>query len=295
MKGFSSVLLILLISLFVSGCSSSHSDINIVFSEVEPVPASTEKEELPPVRVAISSVLSPSETIKHYRKIADYIGKQLDRPAILIQRKSYNEIGMLMMNDGADIALFSSGAYVTYNQVEGIEAIAMQERMGVPYYYGYLVVNQDSNITNISQLKGKSVAIADPSSNSSYLFLSEKLAEFGETPEHFFSGYTYTYNHEKSLNAVRNRVVDASALSSSIYEQAKAKDPKSVASLRILDKSRPLGTGPVVINSSIPEEEKKIIMNSFFTMHKQSDMKQALEGLFIDCYVPFDAKYWDGL
>ncbi|XOS91727.1 phosphate/phosphite/phosphonate ABC transporter substrate-binding protein [Brevibacillus laterosporus] len=257
------ILLIILLTLLASGCQNKNSNYQIVFSESDVTPVTSQNSEPFPIRVAISSVLSPSDTVMYYRKIADYLGEKLNRPAILIQRKSYHELSMLMMNGGADIALLSSGAYLTYKQVEGFEAIAMQERMGVPYYYGYLVVNRDSNIIDINNLRGKSVAITDPTSYSSYIFVSEKLADFGETPEHFFGSYVYTYNHENSLKAVIDRVVDAAAVNSLVYEQAKLKNPELADTLQIIAKSEPTGTSPVVISSSLPNEEKKIIRESF--------------------------------
>ncbi|QDX94384.1 phosphate/phosphite/phosphonate ABC transporter substrate-binding protein [Brevibacillus laterosporus] len=287
------ILLFILIALLASGCQNGSSSYQIVFSESEVTSVNSQDDEPSPVRVAISSVLSPSDTIMYYRKIADYLGEKLNRPAILIQRKSYNELSMLMMNGGADIALLSSGAYLTYKQVEGLEAIAMQERMGVPYYYGYLVVNRDSNITDINDLRGKSVAITDPTSYSSYIFVSERLAEFGETPEHFFGSYVYTYNHENSLKAVINRVVDAAAVNSLVYEQAKLKDPELADSLQIISKSEPTGTGPVVISSSLSDEEKKVIKEIFLSMHEEETIKPALQGLCIDRFVPFDPQLYD--
>lgn len=289
------ILLLILLAALVSGCSAGRSSYQIVFAETDNAPVDSRDDSPSPVRVAISSVLSPTDTINYYRAIADYVGDKLNRPAILIQRKSYNEISMLMMNGGADIALLSSGAYLTYKQkqVEGLEAIAMQERMGVPYYYGYLVVNRDSRMTDINDLRGKSIAITDPASYSSYFFISERLAEFGETPEHFFGRYVYTYNHDSSLKAVIDRVVDAAAVNSLVYEQAKRKNPELTDSLHIIAKSKPAGTSPVVISSSLPDEDKKILKEIFLYMHEQEAVKPALQGLFIDRFVPFDPRLYE--
>ncbi|WP_259391893.1 phosphate/phosphite/phosphonate ABC transporter substrate-binding protein [Paenibacillus thiaminolyticus] len=289
------MLLLMLLASMLPGCTAGSSSYDIVFAETENAPIDSRDDSPLPVRVAISSVLSPADTINYYQAIANYVGDKLNRPAILIQRKSYNEITMLMMNGGADIALLSSGAYLTYKQkqAEGLEAIAMQERMGVPYYYGYLVVNRDSGMTDINDLKGKSIAITDPASYSSYFFISERLAEIGETPEHFFGRYLYTYNHDSSLKAIIDRVVDAAAVNSLVYEQAKRKNPDLADSLHIIAKSKPAGTSPVVISSSLPEEEKQMLQEIFLSMHEQEAMKPALDGLFIDRFVPFDPRLYE--
>ncbi|MFJ8527521.1 phosphate/phosphite/phosphonate ABC transporter substrate-binding protein [Bacillus sp. NPDC094106] len=286
--------LILFITLLVVGCQHERSSPQIVFSESDTTPIRSQDDKPSPVRIAISSVLSKADTIMYYRKIANYIGEKLHRPVILIQRKSYNEISMLMMNGGADIAILSTGAYITYRHVEGLEAIAMQERMGVPYYYGYVVVHHKNELSSIQDLKGKNIAFSDPSSYSGYIFVRKKLAELSETPEHFFSRYVFTYNHESSLSAVINGVVDAAAVDSLVFERTKLKSPELIKDLKIIAKTEPIGTGPVVINSNLPDEEKRIIKEIFISMHEQEIIKPAFQGLLIDRFVPFEPKLYEG-
>ncbi|HDX9589882.1 TPA: phosphate/phosphite/phosphonate ABC transporter substrate-binding protein [Bacillus pseudomycoides] len=281
------------ITLLAIGCQHDRSSSQIIFSESEVMPVASQDEKPSPVRIAISSVLSPTDTIMYYRKIADYIGEKLHRPVILIQRKSYNEISMLMINGGADIAILSTGAYITYKHVEGLEAIAMQERMGVPYYYGYVVVHRENEISDINDLRGKNVAFTDPTSYSGYIFVRKKLAELSETPEHFFGRYVFTYNHESSLGAVINKVVDAAAVDSLVFERTKRQNPELVKDLKIIAKTEPIGTGPVVVRSNLPDEEKKIIKESFIFMHEQEPIKSAFQGLFIDRFVPFEPKLYE--
>ncbi|MGG3518875.1 phosphate/phosphite/phosphonate ABC transporter substrate-binding protein [Bacillus pseudomycoides] len=285
---------ILLITLLSIGCQHERSSPQIIFSESDTMPVSSQGDKPSPVRIAISSVLSPTDTIMYYRKIANYIGEKLHRPVILIQRKSYNEISMLMMNGGADIAILSTGAYITYRHVEGLEAIAMQERMGVPYYYGYVVVNRKNELSSIHDLRGKNIAFSDPTSYSGFIFVRKKLAELSETPEHFFGRYVFTYNHESSLSAVINGVVDAAAVDSLVFERTKLKNPELIKDLKIIEKTEPIGTGPVVISSNLPDEEKRIIKESFISMHEQKIIKPAFQGLFIDRFVPFEPQLYEG-
>ncbi|WP_020061390.1 substrate-binding domain-containing protein [Bacillus sp. 123MFChir2] len=287
------IFFIFFITLLAIGCQHDRSSSQIVFSESEAQPVGSQEGKPSPVRIAISSVLSPTDTIMYYRKIADYIGEKLHRPVILIQRKSYNEISMLMINGGADIAILSTGAYITYKHVEGLEAIAMQERMGVPYYYGYVVVHRQNEISAINDLRGKNVAFTDPTSYSGYIFVRKKLAELSETPEHFFGRYVFTYSHESSLGAVINKVVDAAAVDSLVFERTKRQNPELVKDLKIIAKTEPIGTGPVVVRSNLPDEEKKIIKESFISMHEQEPIKTAFQGLFIDRFVPFEPKLYE--
>lgn len=82
-------------------------------------------------------------------------------------------------------------------------------------------------------------------------------------------------------------------MNSLVYEQAKRKNPDLADSLYIIAKSKPAGTSPVVISSSLPEEEKRMLQEIFLSMHEQEAMKPALDGLFIDRFVPFDPRLYE--
>lgn len=281
------ILVILAFSLLITGCEHDRSNFQIVFAEPDTSPSEFQDDDAP-LRVAISSVLSPTDTVMHYREIANYLGEQLNRPAILIQRKSYSEINNLMIKGGADIAFFPTGAYITNRDFEGIEAIAMQERMGLPYYYGYIVVHSESNMDSLVDLKGKNVAFTDPSSYSGYLFFEKQLENIGETPERFLGRYNFTYNHENTLNAVVNKIVDGAAVNSFAFDRAKLQQPELVNRLKIITQSERIGTGPIVVRSNLLDEEKKIITESFLSMHEKDNLLPSLQGLFIDRFVPFE-------
>ncbi|MFJ7851146.1 phosphate/phosphite/phosphonate ABC transporter substrate-binding protein [Peribacillus sp. NPDC097206] len=289
------VIPVLLIIILLIGCGSNLSTYKIDFSEYEKQPTDSKEDKQDPIRLAISSVLSPTDTIIYYRKIANFIGKKLKRPAILIQRRSYNEISNLMINGGADIALLPTGAYITYRENGGFEGIATQERFGSPYYYGYIVASVESGFSKIDDLEGKDIAFYDPSSYSGYLFVEEELENLGEDIESFFGRHVYTYSHERSLSAVLNNTVDVAAVNSLVFETMRRENPKEVETLKIIEKSMPLGTGPVVIRSNLAKEEKEMIKASFLTMHEQDSMKLALQGLYIDRFIPFDSEYYEVL
>ncbi|MFD1453109.1 substrate-binding domain-containing protein [Oceanobacillus sojae] len=286
----SRILLFLIISiLFISsGCQPKQAAYDIDFSKSEIDYEGAQDNGPPPIRIAISSVLSPTETVKNYREIASFIGEQLDRPAIVIQRRSYNEINNLMVNGGADIALFPTGAYINYGLHDNLEGVAMQERLGSSYYYGYIVAKEDSSIESLEDLKGKDIAFFDPTSYSGYTFVKEKLASWDETPDSFFKSHLFTYSHEGSINAVKNNVVDAAAVHSLSYENMELTDSDLTKDLKIISQSEAMGTGPVLVRSDLPDKEKEIITDSFLNMTDDSSMKQALEGLYIDRFIPFD-------
>ena len=292
------IFLLLLILITITGCASHPSyNGNISFADTENLPQirNIRANSQQPLRIAISTVLSPTDTIVYYRGIANYLGNQLGRPVILLQRKSYAEIALLLVNGGADMAFLSAGAYSIYSNVEGTEPLVTQERMGVPYYQSYIIVAKDSPVSSVMELKGATMAFTDPISYSGYLYFASLLREKGETPEHFLRQFIYTYSHEKSLRAVSTKVVEAASIDSLIYEYALLKNPEVASRVKIIAVSPPVGTGPIVIGHTIDAEHRELLRNIFLQMHNDPTLKPILQGLLIDRFVPFQPALYEAM
>ena len=238
-----------------------------------------------PIIIALASVMSPHETIGYYRKIADYVAEQTGRQTILIQRKTYAEVNMLLANDDIDIAFLSTGAYSSYRGMNEIELLVMAEHLGNSLYTSEIIVHKDSTIHSVNDLEGKVFAFTDPLSYSGHMVIEEYLRQQNSIPEKFFKRYFYTYNHDKSLWAVANKVADGASLDSQIYEYAKERTPDLTANVRIIASMGPAPTGPVVISKKLKPEQKEQLRHIFLTIHEDPDVSGALQGLVIDKFV----------
>ena len=277
---------VLLLLCLCSGCYPAATQSGYVdFREVESPQDFAVHRDTKALRVAIASVLLPQENIMHYRAIADYLGRKLNRPVILLQRRSYAEIALLLLNGGADMAFFSSGGYANYIGLEDITLLASQQRMGMPWYQGYLLVHRDSPIRSVDDLRGRTVAFTDPLSYSGHAFLEYELFRRGETPEKFLDHYIYTYSHDSSFRAVLNHVVDAAPVSRIVYDRAKERQPELADMVRIIAVSAQAGTAPVVAGKTLPPAQQDRIRELLLVMHEAPEMKAPLESLSIDCFV----------
>jgi phosphonate transport system substrate-binding protein len=245
-----------------------------------------------PILIALASVVSPHETIGDYRTIADYISKQTGRQAILVQRKTYAEVNMLLANGDVDIAFLSTGAYSSYRGMNEIELLVMAEHLGNSLYTADIIVHKDSNIHSIDDLRDKVFAFTDPLSYSGHMVIEEYLREKNTLPEKFFKRYFYTYNHDKSLWAVATQVADGASFDSQIYEYAKVKTPELVAKVRIIASMDPVPTGPVVISKNLKADQKEELRHIFLTMHEDPQVSAAMQNLVIDKFImPTPALY----
>ena len=240
-----------------------------------------------PLRIAFASVISPIETRKSYQKMVDYIARELGRPAVLVQRKTYEELNMLLAGGEADVAFISTGAYTSYNGMTPLELLAMVQTDGTVFYRAYFIVNADSNITAFSQLRGRTFAFTDPLSYSGRLAVDYMLMdEYQATAEQFFQRCFYTYSHDKSLWAVENKLADGAGIDSQIYDYAKKRDSKLDEKIRIIGELKQAPTGPVVMRQDLPLESKQQLQEIFFHMDENPDMAEVMRQVIIDKFVP---------
>ncbi len=296
MKFISKIMIIIFSCLLTTGCQS-HQSRYIDFSRPSGYVPAYDKEETErgPILIALASVMSPYETIGYYRKIAEHVSRVMGRKVILVQRKTYAEVNMLLANGDVDIAFLSTGAYSSYQGMNEIELLVMAEHLNNSFYTADVIVHHDSTIYTMEDLRGKVFAFTDPLSYSGHMVMEEYLKQENNVPEIFFKRYFYTYNHDKSLWAVANKVADAASLDSQIYEYAKEKNPALVANIRIIASLGSAPTGPVVISKKLKPEQKEQLRNIFLQMHHDADTSAALQGLVIDRFVMPNSELYEPL
>jgi phosphonate transport system substrate-binding protein len=112
-----------------------------------------------------------------------------------------------------DAAEFGASGFAgTWLDCKCVEPVIVpQEKDGSTYYYSVMVTRQDSGITSIEQMKGHSLAFADPNSTSGYLIPSATLKTHGIdlADGKYFSRTGFAGGHEQGVVAMLNKQYDA--------------------------------------------------------------------------------------
>lgn len=292
-------LLILLLPLLLVGCTPQ-TEGYIDFSQTKPIETEeniyNENEEKP-LRIAVASVMSSNMTITSYRDVAQYISEKMGRQVVLIQRKTYDEVNLLMSSGEADIAFMSTGGYASYRGINKVEVLVTQEFEGVDTYYVYIVTNCNDDIKRHSlfDLKGEKFGYSDPLSYSGHIAIAMRIREYGYTSDTFFSHYAYTHSHDKSLWAVKDRAVDGACVDSLVYDYAKRHNPELVKELCIIDSIGPIPSGPVVVQKNMPQKTKDALQQIFLSMHENTAVLKSMKRLLVDRFILPRTELFDGV
>ncbi len=285
------LLIALTVVLLLSGCTSRPSYRKVRLNEVREI-ASTPHPSKLALRVAVANVLSPQSSVKTYGELLAYLERKLGRPVVLIQRTSYAEINDLIRFGGADMAIVCSGAYVLGRRDFGMELLVAPQMNGKTVYYSYLIVPSDSPAQTLRDLRGKIFAFTDPWSNSGRIAPTYQLLRLGERPETFFSKVIFTYSHDRSIQAVADKLVDGAAVDSLVYDALKVGNPEMVAKTRVIAIWGPYGIPPLVVHPALNPEIKTRLRQVLLDMDRDPEGRMVLARLRIDRFVPIkDAAY----
>ncbi|MDD5615824.1 MAG: phosphate/phosphite/phosphonate ABC transporter substrate-binding protein [Candidatus Methanoperedens sp.] len=252
------------------------------------------------IKVAISSVISPKESINYYEGLIQYISSKLGRPIKIIHRRTYQEINDMVKKGEIDFAFVCSGPYVEGNDEFGMKLLVVPESYGKNTYYSYIIVPRNSNYTNLSDLRGKRFAFTDPLSNTGWLYPAYRLSLINETPESFFgadekfrNNFFYTYSHDNSIIAVAEGVAEGAAVNSRVYEYMKFEKPDIIQQTRIIEVSQPFANPPVVVSGDVDPLFEQRLKDIFLNMDKDEEGKKILSRIMIDRFVTLNDSNYD--
>ncbi len=286
MKTISLLLNIIVLFVFIalSGCGngSEYDTVDFSGTVMETRKQETADHGKKTLNVAVGAMISPSQTLVNYQELVEYIGEQTGHNTRIIQRKTYGEINDLLGQGKIDIAFICTGPYIHGKADFGFEAIATPVIRGETYYRAYLIVHKDSPFQSLEDLEGSIFAFTDPESNTGALVPTSWLRESGRTPDIFFDRVHFTYSHDNSILAVATKLLDAASIDGHIWEYYNARNPVHTSETRVIKKSGPFGSPPLVASAFIDGDLKEQIKQVVTHMHEDPAGRKILGELFID-------------
>lgn len=247
------------------------------------------------LRVAIAGVLSPTETLKYYQELLDYIGQELGSQVTLILKPTYAEVNDIIRGQRADLGFVCSLAYVKGKQDFSMELLVIPQMYGETVYYSYLIVPSDSNAKSLADLEGASFAFTDPMSNSGHLAPTYQLSLLDKVPVSFFRKYTFTYSHDNSILAVADKLIDAAAVDSLVYDQSVANNPKLASKIKVITSWGPFGIPPIVVSPTLEPQMKQQLRALFLELHHSETGTAILANLAIDRFLVASDGIYDSI
>ncbi len=226
--------------------------------------------------------------MERYSPLCKYLGEKL---GIEVGVKPLTNYGLIYeeMRDGKiDAGFFGSFVYAMTRARIGIEPLARPVSPdGTSTYSGLTFVRNDSPIKTPAQMKGKTIALADPITTGSYLAQKEYLARHGIDLDKDLK-IIWAGSHDAAINAV-------------VFKQADIGGAKDLQVARFREKNVMLGTGLRILDETpkdrVPDNALAVrkeldvalrnkLRNVLLNMNKSSEGRAVLARFGASCFVP---------
>jgi len=229
------------------------------------------EEEITVLRMGLIPADDADEMLRQYEPIQEYLSEKLGIPVEIQVTSDYTAAIEAMRSNHIDMAWFGPFSYILAAEIADAEAIVNGVKSsGKATYKSMIIVNKDSGIKTLDDLKGHSFAFVDPASTSGNLIPRKMLLENGIDPDNDFSEMFYAGTHNAVEYAIANGKVDAGASSDNVYArmvEAGEIDPEVNL---IIYESDPVPGSPIVVRGGLPEELKQAIKQALLGMDEQT-------------------------
>jgi phosphonate transport system substrate-binding protein len=226
--------------------------------------AASWREDFPKLTFGVVSAENEADRTIRYQPIVAYFEKRLGVKMRMHHATEYAGTIEALKARKIEFARFGPASYaqawlVTGGKVEPIAAATDNE--GYAAYHSVIVVKSDSAFSSFQDLKGRSLAFADPNSTSGYVAPSFFLREQGVDLARHFGKTGFAGNHENAVIAVVNGTYDAAVTwwtneqrSNFLRMEGKGMIPKGA--VRVVWKSPALPESPWAIHTDLPADLK---------------------------------------
>ncbi len=225
--------------------------------------------EVPVIRVGLLGGENNADRLGRFQDYDKLLETTFQVPVKLLQAADYAGVIQAFAAHQLELAYMSPAAYAAaWMASDGdIEPmLTSQDIDGSTSYVSVLYVRADSDIHSLADMRGRSLAWADPNSASGYLIPRADFRAAGIDPESgkYFARTGFAGGHEQGVVAVLNHQYDAGMTwTSGLGDAAQGytrgmlrmmtdKKMLDMKDIRIIWRSRPILNGPIAIRKSAP-------------------------------------------
>ncbi|PSL51319.1 phosphonate transport system substrate-binding protein [Salsuginibacillus halophilus] len=222
------------------------------------------------MEVAVIPAQSSGEMEEGLNRLEDELENHLDRAVDVEHYPGYNAVVEAVNHGHVDLAYLGPLTYLIAHEESGAQAVVTQNIDGEPYYYSYIITNEEQPWESLDELLDDSEDVAfafgSISSTSGSLIPGTELRErgvFESEDDHAFESVQYTGSHDVTAQSIENMNVDAGAIDSAIYHSLVDDGAVDDEQIRVIWESEELYQYPWVVPHDTEEEEIENIQEAF--------------------------------
>jgi phosphonate transport system substrate-binding protein len=216
--------------------------------------------------------------MERYAPLCKYLGEQTGMEVGTKPLANYGLIYEEMRDGKIDAGFFGSFVYVMTRARIGIEPLARPETPdGASTYSGLTFVRSDSSIRTPADMKGKTIALADPVTTGSYLAQREYLSRHGIDMEKDLK-IIWAGSHDAAINAVMFKQADIGGAKNLQVARYRKQNAMLNARLRVLDETprNQVPDNALAVRKELDAKVRTKLRNALLKMDKDKEGRAVL-------------------
>ncbi|MCD6284546.1 MAG: phosphate/phosphite/phosphonate ABC transporter substrate-binding protein [Anaerolineae bacterium] len=177
----------------------------------------------------------------------------------------------------AQMSSLNTFSYVLANERCGVETELVASRYGSPTYNGQIIVNVDSGISTIQDLKGKTFCRPDPLSTSGWIIPDLTMRAAGIDPQNDLAEIVDAGSHDAVVSAVYNGDCDAGATYVDARSTIEDDSPDVMDKVLVIGVTEDIPNDGVQFIAGMDPEMKQTIVDALLAISETEEGQAALD------------------
>ena len=246
-----------------------------------------------PEKLTVQFVPSQAaETLEAKAKpLEQLLSNELGIPVTVSVSTDYNTIVEAMASKQVDVGFLPPNAYVLANEQSNVKVLLQAQRYGIKQpggestdelvdsYRSMIVVKSGSDIKDLEDLKGKTIATQDVTSSAGYVW---PVAEMKKAGIDINTDVTTVQvkGHDQAVLSVLNGDVDAAFVFEDARNTVKNDYPEIMDEVEPMYFTEPIPNDTISVRSDMSEEWDKKIQDAFIAIGKDEEGKQIISDIY---------------
>ncbi|SEI68098.1 phosphate/phosphite/phosphonate ABC transporter substrate-binding protein [Pseudomonas sp. NFR16] len=243
------------------------------------------------LRIAVIPKKSMETLLQEQKPLIERLSDVTGMPVEIVPSSSYESVVDAIVSGGVDIAWLGPASYVLADQrdprIEPFASLTISRGYFTPagHHYQALLLARKEPVGDIGALRGKRVILTDPASTSGSVVPNAEFSRrIGQPLSQFFGAVVYSGSHDKSLDALLEKKVEA-AFVSSVRADAYLNATKIERdTFSVLWRSEPIYYDPFVFRGGLCEALKQRVRDAM--LNDQHALSTFLESQEASAIVP---------
>ena len=217
---------------------------------------------------------APTELQRKFAPLGQYLEKELGMKVQFVPVSDYAAVVTALNADQIDMAWLGGFTFVQASQRGKVVPLVQREEDS--RFTSKYIVNADSGISKLQQLKGKSFAFGSASSTSGHLMPRYFLQKQHIKPETFFKSVGYSGAHDATVAWVASGKVDAGVLNASVWDKLVEAGKVDQSKVKLLGTTPPYFDYNWTVRGSLDKKLQQRIQSAFLKLNAANPEHKAI-------------------